>query len=121
MHVWPPLELPALWRAGPVPNGLVPCHGVLRASDSAALQVAGSSATYTYKLDANKCTDSVCIYAKDGQFQHADPGDLPVCSYSTDKQKCQICAYKVDVRTLPGLSVVIAPSIAMARKVALLR
>ena len=65
------------------------------------MQVFGDKATYTYQLPAGKCTDSVCIYAKDGQFEHAPgPGqNAPECAYSTADQKCQICEYKVDVRT----------------------
>ena len=64
------------------------------------VQVYGSSATYKYKLDKYACKGTVCIYAKDGQFEHV-PGEhegVPSCAYSSENQLCQICPYKLEVR-----------------------
>ena len=69
-------------------------------------QVYGSSATYKYKLDTYACEDTVCIYAKDGQFEHV-PGeheDVPSCAYSSKNQLCQICPYRLEVRSRFGAS-----------------
>ena len=65
---------------------------------AAPMQVYGASATYKYKLDKYDCIDKVCVYAKDGQFEHAPAGHAPTCAYSSEKQLCQICNYEIKVR-----------------------
>ena len=63
-------------------------------------------AYYEYTLDAGVCEEDVCIYAKDGQFEHAPnngEGDVPGCAYSAASQTCQICERKVTVCLPPPL------------------
>ena len=64
-------------------------------------QVGGKKAKYTYKRGKGDCKDKVCIYAKDGKFEHkpgTEQDDVPSCAYFNKKHLCQICPYELTVR-----------------------
>ena len=86
----------------------------LRRKASVQVNTAANPAIYEYELPAGTCSGSVCLYPKDGQFEHSPYANemLPACSFSSDNQKSQICKYVVNVR-LPLPATAIGPLYAM--------
>ena len=97
----PPRAAVVIHRTTPPAAARCAVCALVHAQPREPVQVTGGYAQYTFKLGAGECYEQVCIYAKDGSFEHAPgsgEGDVPSCAYTEVSQKCQICELKIDVR-----------------------